>query len=1214
MVYKIIICAVFLLFPSVSYGQQPVKQKGWVDKQLLEIQIFPFKDRAYRFLQQGKPQQAAAEFAKALNLDNSDTVLRMDYAQALFSSQKYEEAAQQAAKIITINPDDDHAVLLRSEALQKCGNHSEAVKTLASALEKGRFDPGVRKKITTSLVNLLLNQHDYAKAYKLLKEEPTSFSSGKKNYIQAVVYKNSGRPAEAKAAYKSALLDKIEAQDRIISLSDLADLEMDEGNFQEARTYLLEAYKLNSYLSSISSRMADLEYKTGHYDQALKWADRSLQLEDNKNVYLLKAFILSKLNQPGSALNIFDELITKSDSNIEKAQLYVHKGNISNSYGQLKTAEESFRNALALKSDVATMRSLAMVYSAQGKWDETVETYKLILQSYDSPEDRVQLAVALMECGKDKQAIEALREAVNSGKLSSDDEHYALSQLGFLEYNSGEFLSAEQTFQKIAEKFSFNQKNQLALGRTQLKLGKYDLALSSFLKVNGASKNYETMMLIAEAYEKSGQQNKALEEYYSVINTNYVKGDALASVLERAGMLESLGDNFSKAGILYEKAYALAKNKDTELLLRAGEAYFSANELSKTIQALKAYFSKPDSKYCFEAYRLVGASFLEQDLFDEAGENYMDALNDSRLSDKQRYRILVNIGYIKLRQGRNSEGIEFLRKAMKFSDENFKVRLDIAEALYKLGKYTEALAEFKKAESSEMPEQVYTGISFCYDKLNKPGLALHYMTLAEKCSANNSELQRLALFDQLAYLCMSEESYRKAVEYYEKSLAIKQSSLRSYGLGRSQRLLQDMPSARQAFASVSPEELSISNRAQFYEEMGRINSYEKDYAQAINYFSKAGNEKPSSERLYLQGQAEGKVGNLDKAIDCYQRALKENPYDVYAVSLGYAYYNKGDFEKTVPLFEDVYSRDNDYIKLPEDLAYITKKLYRNEDSIDWFKVAIDNKPFYFDETPASLRKKIYGFKDELRSLTNRFDLTAFYSYSENGVAATTDSQDVRAGILDNSAGVELGYTPEEFGFRNGKIFQFIGRVTIGKTKDNAFSFDTDSLQGAFGVRYKPFSQINAAVGVERLIKLGNKAEDNTLLRVMASWDDGWAMKPAESSWNYSFVFGEADYYLEGYQRAVFILHGRQGWTWNIDDQWLITPHAYATYKYITPDRDKTSYFEAGPGLSIRFLEGESKYISYEREWEFLLRYSFGSYLEGTKSSFNGLSGSLRFSF
>jgi hypothetical protein len=188
----------------------------------------------------------------------------------------------------------------------------------------------------------------------------------------------------------------------------------------------------------------------------------------------------------------------------------------------------------------------------------------------------------------------------------------------------------------------------------------------------------------------------------------------------------------------------------------------------------------------------------------------------------------------------------------------------------------------------------------------------------------------------------------------------------------------------------------------------------------------------------------------------------------------------------------------------------------------------------------------------------------------------------------------MAWIPPFIGLRDDRILQVIGRVSASLDQNNSFSFDEKSWQGAVGLRYKPFQSQNLSVGVERLFHIGRNAEDNWLFRAMYSWADGLDLKPGKSFWNYSFIYGEYDYFAAYNVRSTVYGEARQGITFNLQDKWLVSPHVVGDFRLVEPDRDQDSLAEMGAGVSLRYLLPAYDYEVSRSSIEFLLQYKYGT--------------------
>ncbi|MFA9393547.1 MAG: tetratricopeptide repeat protein [Halodesulfovibrio sp.] len=1208
---------------GVLYPQSAVAERNWFEQQIIELKVYPYKDKAYEHLKEGKLSEAAVEFAKVLEIDPTDTNVRLDYCQVLYDQRDYTQAKAQALEVLKSHPDNASALMLATSSLQKLGRNAEALDLLLDTIQKKILTKLAQENAFVSAVHLLIKQKEYALLLNILDTEGSTLSPSKHAYILGLAYKGANRLNEALKAYKEALAftdsDALSQKDRLIALSDIADIYMKVRKFDEAQEILLKAHNIAPTVTSITYRLAELSYETKQYDKALEWINLSLKNRQESTQLLLKAFILEELGRGNESIELFDKLTKTAATMDEKAELFTKKGFVAVRLGNLDMAIEAFEQSLAIVPTAEAMEALATAQGLKGDWTKAIETYKLLISTLELGEDQarahMELGTAYMKEGNSSKAIAELSKALDSGFLSSENQVSALQNLGFLYYGSKQYSEAKDAFLAALARHPDNDQTLLALGRTQLYAGEYKDAIATFQKLDSANHDFATSMLLAYAYEKNGQHEQAIKIYKTILNSDQLHGDNAMVVFERLATLENLHGKPEIAGELYLKAYKAAEKKKPSLLLRAGESFYAAKKYDKTLKTLRRYLRVSSDSHNFEALSMMGTIYSKRGHASKAAEVYVRALTHSTLSPKQRRTLLINLGYLYIAMDKTDVGIRYMRQAIAAGGETPRLRMDMGLALYKTEKYQEAIKELRRARNLGIKYEADSALSFCFQKLNKPGLALYYLKEAKKCAPASVLQDSAKIYDQLGYLYTSEGSYTESITNYKIALCITPTSLGAYKLGQAQRLAGNLEAAESTLLTVNPEQLDTPEiRVLYYEELGRTYKESQQFEKAQAAFSKGIAEKPNAEGYYLLGQVQESSEDLEGAIKSFQTAVELEPANAYRISLGYAYYKNEQLEKAEVIFVDLQKKDPDYINLVEDLAYITKQLYDNDASVAWFKKSIDNAPYYPEETKKSLRKKTYDFKEEVRHITNRWDVTAFYAYSPDDDNFVSDAQGIQVGVLDNTAGVEVGYIPKKFGFRNGKIFSLIGRVSANRLENGVFDFSAESTQGAAGVRYKPFSEANIALGVERLFKIGEDAEDNTLLRLMGSVDDGWAMQAAESSWNYSFLYAELDEYIQDEKRTVFLIHGRQGWTWNIDDAWLITPHLFATYNEVSPDRNNFSRVEGGPAISFRWLEGEDQYLAYKRDWEILIRYLYGKYTKENSDDYNGLGVTLRLNF
>src|SRR5690606_12331546 len=148
-------------------------------------------------------------------------------------------------------------------------------------------------------------------------------------------------------------------------------------------------------------------------------------------------------------------------------------------------------------------------------------------------------------------------------------------------------------------------------------------------------------------------------------------------------------------------------------------------------------------------------------------------------------------------------------------------------------------------------------------------------------------------------------------------------------------------------------------------------------------------------------------------------------------------------------------------------------------------------------------------------------------------------------------------------------------------------------QGGIGLRYKPFRTLQLYVSGERLFKVGDDAQDTWLARLSYGWTDMHDSKLGQTNWNYSSIYADCGVFADDDHTRAFYGEVRQGRTFKLSDQWLLSPHVVINGRYEQPNFSPGSYWQAGVGVSVKYLYNATRYASYRSNIEVLLHYKVG---------------------
>ncbi len=588
-----------------------------------------------------------------------------------------------------------------------------------------------------------------------------------------------------------------------------------------------------------------------------------------------------------------------------------------------------------------------------------------------------------------------------------------------------------------------------------------------------------------------------------------------------------------------------------------------------------------------------------------------------RPSATERAEILERLGVASLQRRDYEQAARYFREAIAAGRDHWQIRQNLGFALLSLNRCEEAVGELELSARQSPAPRSFIYLSRCYERLKKPGVAIHWLQQTLVRLRELTPAEQKDVYSSLGYLYAAEGQNAAAAEAWEHALALGYDPEIALRLGRAQRLLGETSRAQQTLTAIAPDRLSPTSRAARLDELAAIFRAEGRLTDSVAALEEANALEPSAHRYYALGLAFRDLERRPEAVDQLERAHALAPDDLgYAAALGYAYKDAGRLADAARVFEAVLARDPDRLPLYQELGYIYAALSDTPRAVDWFKKAIDNEPR--DPRPESDRAEERArLQQEVARLDKRFDVTAYMTYRSSDRQPSTGSGGAAGGALPSQSGVEVTYQPPVIGFRDERIFQVVARL-LWNFEPESLEIDEGSLQVGLGVRYKPLRTQNLFVSAERLFAIGKDTTDDWLLRALYSWEHRPLLgKPDWPHWNYTTVFADVGYFVE---QSLWVLYGeaRQGVTFRIANQVLLTPHVVVDTRYQNSRGPMDSFVEGGGGLSLRYLFNESRYEGYRASVEVLIQYKAGDFFNGPRGASDGsyhglvLTGVLRF--
>jgi bacteriophage N4 adsorption protein B len=275
-----------------------------------------------------------------------------------------------------------------------------------------------------------------------------------------------------------------------------------------------------------------------------------------------------------------------------------------------------------------------------------------------------------------------------------------------------------------------------------------------------------------------------------------------------------------------------------------------------------------------------------------------------------------------------------------------------------------------------------------------------------------------------------------------------------------------------------------------------------------------------------------------------------------------------------------------------DAGYTAMRLGQNRLAIEWFSKALDasyeapadKKPF--DEVA------LYDMRRAVATLSRRWGTTLYIGHSSTQAAAASGLAAAGRDLRVVQAGAEIFYTPETFGYRNGRVFQLYANIFQGlSANEEGYPTGSDSRVAGIGARYKPFPDHNLSFAVERHLALGAQAgNDDWLLRAAWSAGEGTDWQPTADAWLTWQAYTEAVYFTKA-ERLIQPFEARIGRSTKLAQLHgaVFTPYLVIAGEY---DRAQSPSTAAGigPGVALRYWFGESRYSAFRSHADLSFQY------------------------
>jgi adsorption protein A len=581
-------------------------------------------------------------------------------------------------------------------------------------------------------------------------------------------------------------------------------------------------------------------------------------------------------------------------------------------------------------------------------------------------------------------------------------------------------------------------------------------------------------------------------------------------------------------------------------------------------------------------------------------KNVVTARMDSSLTDDAAASVMVSVppnlaqedplanAYAALDAGRTQDAIAYFHQALK-SEPKPSTHLALARTYATLGDYGQATEHYANAIADD-------ALSATADHEHgnvlalqgKPALAYSHWLLAERVDRSVDLQMKLAYVESMN--------------------------------GEDERALKRLE-------AIDMDGQVPGVQADLHYRLAELSERSGDIAQAKHHLMLALAVKPSAAGYYRLALFSLDFQDWQQAKMWLERAIELEPSNMLLLKqLGYVCKTLNDNSCVLRAFDNALNAQPGQANIEGELGYAYTRIGQNASALSWFRRAIDSynaghaSPGYLQPSQGSEEQAtsstlsandVNTIRRQVREMNRGLQFNAYQSYRPGSAAASTGLPPgfTSGGAIPSQGGIELLYQPAELGYRDGRTLRLFAR-TLWSNHPKSLAINADTLQGGVGIEYKPLKTLNAYLSLERLIKIGDQAQDNTLLRASWGYSDGYELKPGVEQWNYTVVYADAGYLLEKDRIRSAYMEVRQGRSFNMQDRWTVTPHLSVVGRTQAPDPQQVSYAELGAGVSWKVLFNETVYETPRSSLELTLQ--FRKPLDHDRASGWVLIGALRY--
>jgi tetratricopeptide (TPR) repeat protein len=568
-----------------------------------------------------------------------------------------------------------------------------------------------------------------------------------------------------------------------------------------------------------STVLALKKMQDGDNDGALKLLDSArIDPKDEIRVSLLKLQIYNRKKDLPQAEALLRKLVAQNPREFafrnELIQFYIAGKRFDDAERELRSRAEA--NPTDIKPEMDVVRFLL---STKGPAAGQQELAARIKAGGDVFDYQIALAELQASQGNVSDATQLLQTLVGTAS-SPDRKLTAQVRLAEIYVNRVNFDAAEPIISEVLQKDVHNTGALRLRATIRIERGQFDNAISDLRDaLNGQPKSPQLLLLMAEAYERSGKNELVERQYADALKSSNFEpgvGQLYVAYLQRKGDLEQA------EGILTE---VIKRNpNNSQLWTTLAEIRLKRRDWAGALAIADAITRQNGDLAVADQIR--GSAFAGQNKIDQS----IAALEKAHAEAPDAVQPVVGLASFYVQQGKASKADALLQSVIKKFPDNAQILVLIGQTKLAENKTDEALQNFKAAIAKQPKDAAgYNALSDLYVRQKNYAAAIDVMQSALKLQPGNINFRLTS-----AGLEILKGDHEAAIAQYESILKDQPDSLLAINNLASLLLdnRSDKASLTRAFALA--DSLKNSNIPQFEDTVGWAQYKRGDFKSAVS--------------------------------------------------------------------------------------------------------------------------------------------------------------------------------------------------------------------------------------------------------------------------------------------------------------------------------------------------------------------------------------------